>query len=407
MSGLTASEYQAFIVRSLTVADSCAKTLLEPRIALLWQLSGGFGCDAELQYLYTRLQALKFVMACAAKDVDSRYQSAEDHQRSTTESRDDAWSQAQQTAQNFRVADGCSTARYDDVAKGQMRSGSTRTARSSAKDDAFSTYRDEGSGKSRTYQTQHGIGQYRGSSASETFQTGTTVGGGSRNGCKYEFSQDAVSGAATGDNIAAAAGVGSTGSVTESANTWDMEMYQSAASRQVATNSGCGTRNVFGDRRNRTRRSRDACSFFDALVDATSNSLTVADATDVFSSFRDQFAHADGAGQSKAKAQSRSQQSGQGASKSHGDGESHRRMTQQGFSQTDDIKAHQRFVHLRDLYDNTVELIAYKKRLLASRVSPKIGGLLTCQPDGFCGLANAVGILTQSPLGCGIEARAC
>jgi len=404
---LSPIEYQQFIVRSLTVADSCALPILEPQIGLLWDLSGGFGCDRELQYLYTRLQALKIVMACSAKDVDSRYQNAEDHTRTTAESREDGWSQAQATAQNFRVSDACSTARYDDVAKGQMRSGSTRTARSSAVDDAYSAYRDEGKGKSRSYQTLHTIGQTNASTESETFQTGVTTGRGSRKGCKYDFSQSADSGSSNAVNITVGAGVGAVAGVSENSSIWDMEMYQSAASNQTATNTGCGTRNIFNDHRQRTRRTRDACGFFDAMVDATSNSKTVADATDVFTSFRDQFAHADGAGESKAKAQARSENSAQGTSKAHNDAESHRRMTQQGFSQTDDIKAHQRFEHLKKLYDNTWENIQYKKKLLASRIGATVGNLLTCQPDGFCSLANAVGVLIQNPATHGVSCRAC
>ncbi|MCG3146100.1 MAG: hypothetical protein HONDAALG_03953 [Gammaproteobacteria bacterium] len=73
-----------------------------------------------------------------------------------------------------------------------------------------------------------------------------------------------------------------------------------------------------------------------------------------------------------------------GDNQAHDESASRSDATRTGFSVMDDTKAHQRFEHLRMLYDNTQMLIDIKREHMRRSGRINFGAILTCSMDGLC-----------------------
>lgn len=376
---LSEAQYQNYIITSLLVAETCPPADFTAHVGVLWDLMRPLsGCDLELQYLLTRQQALKLLMGCYTRQIDTRSGRSEQHQRSRSTSRADGWAQAANTMASIAFADAVGENRYRDIATGSADSASDRQAWSNSHDESHNRFSDTGSGASQADSTQTRTAHSRRVGAEENNSQGSSTSRGQRGGCNYSFSQSATDG--TGLNLILV-GAGRTGSK----NTWDQYIADASSSTDWTQSASVGQRTNTAQSTANARSQRTSSSYYNALADGHDWSTSQSHAEDHATGSRDALAHSDGAGTGNHEGKDRAEMSSQASSLAHDDSEAHSQATRTGFSVLDDIKAHQRFEHLRQLYDNTTLLIALKRDRLRKRAGVvAFGELLTCTMDGFC-----------------------
>ena len=379
MTLLTEAQYRAYIVSSLLVAETCPPADFAGNVEVLWALMRPLsGCDLELQYLLTRQQAIKLLMGCYVRQVDTRSGRNEQHSRNRATSRADGWAQAANTMASVAFADAIGASRYRDIATGSADSASDRQAWSNSHDESHNRFSDTGSGAGLTESVQTRVAHSQRAGTEQNASQGSSVSRGQRGGCNYSFSQSATDG--TGINLVFI-GAGRTGKK----DTWDQWIADSSHATDTTQSSSHGQRQNVSQSTANARSKRTSSSYYNALADGHDWSTGQSHAEDHATGSRDALDHSDGQGTGNHEAKDRAEMSSQASSLAHDDSEAHSRATRTGFAILDDVKAHQRFEHLRQLYDNTTQLIAIKRERLRKRAGGiAFGGLLTCTMDGFC-----------------------
>lgn len=393
---LTSEQYKAFILTSLTVAEPCASEVLKDQIDLLWSVNKALSaCDLELHYLLTRRSAISILMGCYTRQIDTRDARSESHSRSRQEQRADGWSQAQQSNQAVSFADSVGTARYNDDSVSSGKSGSSRNASGSSYSDTYTKFDDIGSGASQSDSTQTASGQRQNVSSSNAETSGNGSERGGRSGCNYSISKSKTNG--QGFNIGVVGG-----GYRSTGNTSDSFASSYAQQQQYDTRDGSNSRSVQGSSSQQAQSNRTSSSYFNALSDSSSKSISGSRSDDESSSFRDSEAHASGYGSGAGDSQARGNSSAQATSQSHDEAESHRTATRSGFAVLDDVKAHQRFLHLTTLYDQATQLIELKRKRVRGRAM-QFGAMLTMHSDGCCPMGAFKAVQPLCPCGCGVS----
>lgn len=391
---LTDQQLKDFLIRSLTLADECATDLLRGAIDELWLIAGwSVGCNERvLRYFQTRLIAIELLMSCAARQFDKGDRFDEHVSKGQSNNRSDLYSQAQASNQGFRVNDSCATSHYDDFAKAKMRSGSVRDSKSCSRDSSFSTYIDTGSGRNKSKSDADRLSGNTVLTRSSSRSNGTSKGGSSRSGCNWTFSEER--GASESDNLSGAAtfviangafGLGSSGSYSTSA--WSHHMADSSASKQADERVGISQRQYGREGATHNKSLSESCSFFQAAVISESEGLSASNNADDSSAFRDEFAHAAGAGESFSKADARSEVTAQGTSKAHQDSDAKRDSDRFTRTLSDTIKLSQRFANLKMLHELTLQNFNYLEAVTdASRAPLYSEAICQLYRDGACDL---------------------
>lgn len=375
---ISPTQYQNYLLAYLTAADPCAPGDLGAKLGLWWSITKmQSGCDAELQFLMTKREAIKYLMGCAAYQVNQRDSRAETHSKTVGETRQDGWMQAQQTNQNSNFADSVGQQRYNDFSDASADSGSKRDAMAESHDKAAQCMHDIGHGESLT--ENEALRESASHRHSQNFKEGEGEirGNGARSGCNYTFSQSKTQSETRHVVIAGAAHTGR-------GSTWD------AFSRNVTESYQQNKSRSYGETLNRaatgsnSTSQRTSSSYFNAHVDDGSSSSTQAHSEEHSTSFRDTRSHAEGLGQGANESKSQGQQSAQATSQAHSDGEAHRQTNKNGFLIMDALSLHQRFEHLKYLYDQATEQIAFRRSILAAGVKVKAGALSQAFLDECC-----------------------
>lgn len=397
---LTPQQYKAFILTSLSVAEPCAKEVLADQIDLLWSVNRALSaCDDELHYLLTRRAAITLLMGCYTRQIDTRDARSESHSRSQQTQRSDGWSQAQQSNQAVAFADSVGTARYNDLSVGSGKSGSRRNASGSQYSDTYTKFDDIGSGASFTDSASSAAGQRQNVSTSTARTTGNGEERGGRSGCNYSISKSKTNG--QGFNIGVAGG-----GFRSTGNTSDTFASSYAQQQQFDTRDGSNSRSVQGSSTQRSQSDRTSTSYFNALSDSSSKSISGSRSDDESSGFRDNEAHASGYGSGAGDSQARGNSASQATSLSRDEAEAHRTANRSGFAVLDDIKAHQRFLHLTALYDQATQLIDLKRKRVRGR-AVRFGAMLTMYADGCCPAGALMAVKTVCGCGCSCGGCGC
>lgn len=375
---LTEADYINYIVTSLQLAETCADEDFPAQVDLLWGIVGPLSaCDVELRYLLTRLQAIKLLMGCYARQIDTRTSRSESHSRSTATSRADGWSQATSQMASVGFSDAVGENRFRDLSVGSSDSGSDSADWSQSRSRGASRFDDTGSGAGRSDSSARRTSRSRRFS-NETSRTDTnSQHTGTRGGCNYSFSQSATNG--VGINILVAGG-----SRTGTKSTSDTWIQDASASNDIAFSSTDALRTSQARATSNARSQRTSSSYFNALSDGFDWSTSQSHGESHSTSSRDAAAHADGLGTGNQQSKDRSEMTSRADNVSHDESASRSDATRTGFSVMDDAKAHQRFEHLRMLYDNTQMLISIKREHLRRSGRINFGAILTCSMDGLC-----------------------
>lgn len=390
MNCLTDRDYIEYTIKSLQLAESCYADNFDEQVLMLWQIMGAqSACDLELRYLLTRLQAIKLLMGCYTRQVDVRTSRSEQHNRGSAKSQANGWSQATSTMSSVGFSDALGTNRYRDVAIGNSNSASDTANWSNSRSRGASRFDDIGSGAGRSDSTAMRSGRStrfaNDNSTSETKSTHT----GQRNGCNYSFSQSGTNG--MGINVMIA-GVSRVATKTASDN-W---IQESSSSNDIATGKSDALRTSQSRSVNVARSSRTSSSYFNALMDSHDWSTAQSHGEAHSTTSRDASAHSHGLGTGNHQAKDRSEMSSRGDSRASDTSSSSSQATRTGFSVMDDAKAHQRFEHLKQLYDNTQQLIDIKREHMRRSGRIAFGELLTCSMDGFCRIPVAASLQVRT-----------
>lgn len=370
---LTPIEYKTYIVTSLSLADPCAPNDLNQSVDLFWELAKLQSmCDPELRYLLATREAIKYLMGCKVWEVDYSKSTSRNDMGFTSEQRQDGWNQAQSTGQSTSFRDAIGQSRYNDFSDASMDAISQRNAQANSHDESSACMHDIGHGGNLSETQGERASRNERLTGSHSQTQNQTGGRGSRGSCNYQFS----SGKTVGDN--STLGViqsGSTGRRTawtafSSDHTKNVERVRNSAFRESKANSAGGSN---------SKTERQSSSYFNSHVDDSSRSSTQAHSEDHAAGTRDSKSHAEGLGQSANETKSQSQNSMQGTAQAHSDGEQHRERNSSGFSVMDSAKLHQRFEHLKDMYDQLSERIEYRKWQLRSGVKI-FNGLMVHSP---------------------------
>ena len=191
-------------------------------------------------------------------------------------------------------------------------------------------------------------------------------GNGNRGSCNYQYSGSKTKGDTYGVSLwqGGATGQKSAWTAFSSDHTKNHEEVRNQAFRETQGDSSTQTT---------SKTEKQSASYFNSHIDDGSSSSTGAHSEDHASGNRDSTSHAEGLGQSSNESKAQSENSMQGTSQSHADGEEHRERNTSGFSVMDGAKLHQRFEHLKMLYDQYSEHIEHHRRQLMAGMGPKFG----------------------------------
>lgn len=375
---MTEQDYIAYIVTSLQLAETCANDDFPEQVELLWGIVGPLSaCDVELRYLLTRLQAIKLLMGCYARQIDARTSRSEHHSRSSATSEADGWSRATSQMASVGFSDAIGENRFRDLSVGSSDSGSDSSDWSQSRSRGASRFDDTGSGAGQADSDATRTARSRRFSNETSRTDSSSSHSGRRGGCNYSFSQRATRG--TGVNALVIAG--SRSGTKSTSDTW---IQDSSASQDIATSATDALRTSQLRSNSNARSQRTSSSYFNALADGHDWSTSQSHGESHSTSFRDAAAHADGLGTSNQQSKDRSEMTSRGDNAAHDESASRSDATRTGFSVMDDAKAHQRFEHLRMLYDNTQMLIDIKREHMRRSGRINFGAILTCSMDGLC-----------------------
>lgn len=375
---MTDSDYIDYIVNSLQLAETCADDEFPAQVLLLWGIVGPLsGCDQELRYLLARLQAIKLLMGCYARQIDTRTGRRENHSRSTATSRADGWSQATSQMASVGFSDAVGENRFRDLSVGSSDSASDSVNWSQSRARGASSFDDVGSGAGQSDSSATRTARSRRFSNETSRTDSSSTNTGRHGGCNYSYTQSKTDGYS--DNVVVVAW-GRTGTVSTS-NTW---IQSSSSSQDTAASATDALRTSQLRSTSNARSQRTSSSYFNALADGFDWSTSQSHGESHSTSSRDAAAHADGLGTGNQQAKDRSEMTSRGDNQAHDESASRSDATRTGFSVMDDAKAHQRFEHLRTLYDNTQMLIDIKREHMRRSGRINFGEILTCTMDGLC-----------------------
>lgn len=370
---LSPIEYKTYIVTSLSLADPCAPTDLNQSVDLFWELAKLQSmCDPELRYLFTTREAIKYLMGCKVWEVDYSKTVSRNDMGFTSEQRQDGWNQAQSTGQSTSFRDAIGQSRYNDFSDSSMDAISQRNAQANSHDESEACMHDIGHGGNLSETQGERKSRNERVAGSQTQAIRRTDGKGSRGSCNYQFSAAKARGSNYG-------GLLWTGGASGRRTGWTAYSRDYTKNEEKVRNSGFRESQANSAGGSNSKTERQSSSYFNNHVDDSSRSSTQAHSEDHAAGTRDSKSHAEGLGQSANETKSQSQNSMQGTAQAHSDGEQHRERNSSGFSVMDSAKLHQRFEHLKDMYDQLSERIEYRKWQLRSGVKI-FNGLMVHSP---------------------------
>lgn len=386
---LTCSEQQIkqFAIDYLLAADPCiAEKLLGDRFEMFWEIAGyQSACDLELRLLLTQREGLKYLMNLDAALVDYTDTRSRSAIRGETSQRQDGWQQSQNTAQSTDFSDSIGKSRFEEFTNAAMDANSSRNAFSNSHDEASSCMSDTGHGE--------GVADAHAIRETTSYRIGIGSGlehieganNGKRRGCNYQWSGGRAEGSTKGSSIL---GTGWSANHVGRKSGWTMYTKNITETNDKRDSAGVTERRSKETGNVVNRSERESGSYFNAHIDEGAHSEHLAHGEDHSSSLRNASTHAQSKGQGSTEAKSEAQSSNQATGQTHADGESHRLFERNSNRVLDAEKRHQRFVALKNIYDQIVTRVLHRRGEIRGATAPAMGymtttQILACMPRGW------------------------
>ena len=366
----TPEELQQVIINKLLAADASACEHLTDKIKLLWTLAQWrSGASAELQYLLTEQEAIKVLMMCAAKQVDISRRDESGKYLATQEATREGNAQGQGTSQSTRTSDFIASSRYDDTSASRSDSGSQHTSVSSFYSDGTqsSSLFERGSSKYRMdYDEEH---RFADETKGEETAFENDTGARARTGCTYTYDRFTVDGFGF-------PGYSHSQKITKG---WYQHNLQDA-SYNVDTSGSDAFSQQYGQGDQTRRRTTTSHSYTYSI----STSHTAGSSGSMLDSrsttFSDANSHAGGQGQGQSSRAARDEGSSQSTASSEDVAHSSRDADGSTVKTADSLKLHQKFLHLKAMYD--ASLTMFKLVMMQLNSSNFKGGELCVRVPG-------------------------
>lgn len=344
------------ILTKLLAADEGACIVLQDKIGLLWNLSSfRSGGSSELQYLLTEQEAIKILMACAAKQVDIHRLEHEQKYSATQVTTSQGRAQGQGTSQSTRSSDFIAASVYDDTSTSRSDSGSQHTSVSSfyADGTSDSSLFERGSSKYRMdYDEEHRFADET-KGEEDAFENGT--GARARTGCTYSYDRFTTD------------GLGFPGYAHNNKITKGWYQHNISDASFSVDNSGSDTFTQTYGQGDQTRNrsiSNHSYTYSISTSHTAGSSGSMLDTRNT--AFSDANSHAQGQGTGQSSRAARDEGSSQSTSESIDESKSSREADGSGFKTVDTVKLHQKFLHLKGMYEASKSMYDIVRVQLAS-----------------------------------------
>lgn len=390
---VTATDLQNLIINSLSDADPTARTGLQAYVPAYWALWARQGVLPELQYWYTRRDAVRYLMAGVTRQVDYFHRSQNATRAGASNTRHDSSMTASATETASSLADRSSSSQYDDATDSSGSGSSTSNRSSSQTADHTASMTDIGSGSNSSLQTSS-LSATSSVSGAANDATSTTanlyrhLGGAHTTTSGFDK---------VGGQIFLGAGGGSTdttntgstsGTITDDTSGTRSSTYTAYHSEHRANNSSETTARPL------------ASNFSNFTANMHSSDSAVADGSGSASSHSvSSFTMSgSGTGSMTATGTGGSTMTGDISRTSHADGEAHHTRDARSQMTSTLEKLHQRFVHLQEMWARANDMIEWFEKQRLS-LSPYLFQAMTLQyPEGLN--ADAANLyIARTPLG--------
>jgi hypothetical protein len=363
--------WETAIINGLSAADTTVKSLLNARVPFFASENTLYSSNWQMHYLYTMRDSIEFLLGSVRQQIDTSFRFHTGKSSGFSNSRGDTSKQSQsnQVVKRFDVAIG--TSKYKDATDATSSSSSNRSRTSSAfRTDSF-TYADKGSGGG----TRKGLTTGRAKAHRNSwnrFKKDTTT----RGVVNISYEEH-------GWNQVDASGFGA-GLVANTTNTYTGEKATDGSSGRrhtVTIGVGTGEGKVIGTSKSNRDGKDTSTSFFRSNVTSGSTGSGGSSMNDDGSSSGHAQSLGTGAGDSADQSRGEQLSKYQAKMDSHGDTESHRGSSSDGFTEVHADKYHQRFLHLQDMLDEVnLQIVALKERASKTNVAYSTGNLIATLP---------------------------
>lgn len=376
MTCLTPIVAQNHIVRTLTVADPCAETMLGQVINELWEVEKyGVGCNQpHILYYATAVRATELLLLCDARQFDTAYTQMQANGNGTNSSRFDANSQSQSSGSGYHQSDSCAHARYDDYSRMLSERSSLRQARSCSHSRSFDRMADLSEGQNKSLSAGKRNGNSTSNQDNLTSSKGSASGTSYAGSCDKSYGITKVVSQANNDTtdwnavlVQDREAVGYDHRTSESRSTGVSATAAQASSTESRT--GASARTYCSTARSHSKSMGESCAYFFADVGSEAQSKSATGAGDDSQSRHHESANAAGAGESRAVSEARNESSAQMTASTHSDFDSKAQSERQSNTNGHELTRSQRFKNLREMrshYMSTLDLLRNNAALARS-----------------------------------------
>lgn len=365
--GLKKDFFLERINEELSAADTSCKTTLDGVLGEIWDVSQLInGCNFYYNYLYTKLQATQIVMGCYTRDINTKKGSSGANTSGSTVKDENIESQAQSTSSSTTFSDAIGANKFDDQGSAKTTYHSETIGRGWSYDLSEFNMDDKsyGTGDSvtETEGTQKTYRFNKNTSKTEGESSGSNFNSSCKNSIAYQ--RNRAQGNITPFSVISQSGTRGGSSKQQS----DL-----SAGWKKGFRNGDTTRYINGFTKNHTQTDGTNHSWNQQVIDELGWSRGAFDNWSKSKAHRQMNSHSDGFGTTQDEMRARNAGSAQGTTESKKILNAVVQSSKNGFMVMDDIKAHQRFLHMRQIYLNVeLELKDFQK-VLRSKQTPQSG----------------------------------
>ena len=355
------------IVSELSAADPICESSISSSLEDLWNISSAInGCNFYYNYLYTKSQATQILMGCYIREIDTKKGESKINAKGSTTKDELVDAQSQSTNSSTSFSDAIGRNKFDDQGNSKTVYHSETIGRGWSYDYGQFDMDDKsfGSGHSVT-ETKGTVTNYRFNlNSSET--TGESSGSGYNSSCKSStsFKRSKADG-----RIFPLVSIGASGFRGGSS----IFSRDSNAGYKKGFRNGDTLRVANGISKTRTETDGENGSWNQQVVDELGWTLGAFDQWSRSKAHRQMNSHSDGFGTTQDEMRSKNAGSSQGTAESKKILNALVQSSKNGFMVMDDVKAHQRFLHMRQIYLNIDSELKDFQKVLRSKQTPKSG----------------------------------
>lgn len=355
------------IVSELTAADPVCESSISNSLDNLWDISSAInGCNFYFNYLYTKSQATQILMGCYVREIDTKKGESKTNANGSTVKDENIESQSQSTNSSTSFSDAIGQNKFDDKGNSKTVYHSETIGRGWSYDYGQFDMNDKSFGSGQSVTTTDGtVINYRFNLNSST-TNGESSGSGYNSSCKSStsFKRTKADGRIFPLLSMGASGFrGGSSKFSKDSNAGYKKGYRDGDTLRVAN----------GLSKTRTQTDGENSSWNQQVVDELGWTLGAFDQWSRSKANREMTSHSDGFGTTQDEMRARNTGSSQGTAESKKILNAVVKSSKNGFMVMDDIKSHQRFLHMRQIYLNVeLELKEFQK-VLRGKQTPKSG----------------------------------